>query len=107
VDARTLIGSLLGAAFIAELRVRREVRKLKADGDEAHFRPRQSDYHRLLNVERRIRDFLPGKRINAEEYARLRDELQDAFHAVVASATAIAASAESRLKECYEQDPTD
>jgi hypothetical protein len=80
-----------------------EIRKLRAESDEAHFSHRQACYHDLLNADQRLHAVLARERQlrDPEEWVGMNDKFRDCLNGVITSGSDSAAEAARELDEAY------
>lgn len=106
-DVLTIVLSAVTSAAVAYVttlaKTRGEIKKLRAERDEAHFSHRQACYHNLLNAERRMHAVLgeqqqPGGRPGWRE---IKDEFRNCVNGVVISGTDRAVDAALAIDALY------
>lgn len=82
---------------------RGEVRKLRAEHDEAHYSHRQANYHNLLNAERRMFAVLrEGKQPGGPRgWTEITDNFRDCVNGVIISGSDAAVSLARALDHVY------
>jgi hypothetical protein len=83
---------------------RGEIKKLRAEQDEAHFSHRQSCYHDLLNAERKMHAILAEQELPnpvPKGWVEVKDRFRDCVNGVIISGSDEAVSAARRLDHFY------
>jgi hypothetical protein len=101
-SALTILLSAVTSAVVAYVttlaRTQGEIKKLRAERDEAHFSNRQACYHNLLNAERRMHAADPG---GTQDWRQTKDEFRNSINGVVIAGTDKAVDAAVALDRLY------